>query len=102
MPGLVDQQMHVFRHDDVAGNHKEIAAADALQRIFKQLHGRDRRQAGSAAITTEGEEVKLPGLLIADALAFHALQDCSTAGLGKKVLLPSPVPNSEGPGAPST
>ena len=66
--GLVDQQMHVLRHDDVTGNHKEITEANALQRIFKEFHGRDRRQVGTTAITTEGEEVELPRLLIADAL----------------------------------
>jgi hypothetical protein len=34
--------MNVLRHDDVSGNHKEIAAAYARQRIFEKLHGRSR------------------------------------------------------------
>src|SRR6266567_5921987 len=36
--------MHVLRHDDVTSDRKEIAQADALQRIFKQFHGPDRRE----------------------------------------------------------
>jgi hypothetical protein len=40
-PRLVDRQMHMFRHDHVASNCKEIAQTNALQRTFKKLHGRD-------------------------------------------------------------
>ncbi len=72
--GFTDQQMHVLRHDHITGDGKEIPQANALQRIFKKLHGGDRGQIGPAAIATEGEEVELPGLLITDALAFHALR----------------------------
>jgi hypothetical protein len=31
--------MHVLRHHDIASNHKKIAEADALQRVFKEIHG---------------------------------------------------------------
>ena len=64
--------MHVLRHHDVAGNRKEIAQADALQRILKEIHGCGRGQVRTTAIATEGEEVELPRLLMSDALAFHA------------------------------
>jgi hypothetical protein len=64
--------MHVFRHDHVTGDCKEITKANPLQRIFKKLHGGDCGQIRPSAIATEGEEVELPGLLITDALAFHA------------------------------
>jgi hypothetical protein len=44
--------------------------------------------------------VEPPGLLIADALTFHALRDYSTLEwMGKKVRLSAPVPKGEGPGA---
>jgi hypothetical protein len=46
----------------------------------------NRRQVRTTAITTEGEEVELPRLLITDALAFHALRGYSnreTLGAGK-------------------
>ena len=66
--------MHVLRHHDVAGNRKEIAQADALQRILKEIHGCGRGQVRTTAIATEGEEVELPRLLMSDALAFHALR----------------------------
>jgi hypothetical protein len=52
--------MHVLRHDDITGNHKEIAPADALQPIFKQIHGCGGRQVSSTAITAEGKEVNPP------------------------------------------
>jgi hypothetical protein len=52
-------------------NREEIAQADALQRIFKKVHGRDRCQVGSAVTTAECEEMKFSRLLVAKALAFH-------------------------------
>jgi hypothetical protein len=63
--------MHVLRHDNVPGNHKQIAQANPFQGIFKKLHRRHCGSIGTTLKTTEGEEVKLPGLLIPDALAFH-------------------------------
>jgi hypothetical protein len=44
--------------------------------------------------------VKLPRLLIADALAFHTLGEYSNQKAWGGVALPSPVPKSQGPGAP--
>src|ERR1035437_9900559 len=70
--------MHVFRHDHITSNCKEIAQPNALQRIFKKLHRRNRRQVGPTAETTEGEEVKIPGLLITDAFAFHTQREYSS------------------------
>ena len=98
---LVDQQMHVLRHHDVASNRKEIAQANALQRIFKKLHGRDRRQVGTTAITTEGEEVELPSLLITDALAFHALRGYSN-GNPSAVICESSIPGPQKRGTGGT
>ena len=49
--------------------------------------------------------MKLPCLLITDALAFHTLREYSNreqfGQRGAPIPLPSPVPKSEGPGAPS-
>ena len=56
-------------HDDVAGDHEKITAADALQRIFKELHCGDGGQVRPTAITTKGEKVEIAGLLVTDALA---------------------------------
>jgi hypothetical protein len=58
--GLVDQQVYVLRHNDVAGNNEEIAETNAFERIFKEFHGRNRGQVGPAMKTTEGEEVNSP------------------------------------------
>jgi hypothetical protein len=69
--------MYVLRHDHVTSNYKEITQPNALQRIFKKLHRPDRRQVWPTPETAEGEEVKLPGLLITDALAFHTLREYS-------------------------
>src|SRR6266568_8222009 len=66
--------MHVLRHDDVTSDRKEIAQADALQRIFKQFHGPDRGEVRTTPIATEGEEVELPRLLVTDARTIHALR----------------------------
>ncbi len=60
----------MLRHDDITSNHKDVAQADALQCILKEIHGCNRGQEGLAAVTTEGEEVELPCLLITDALAL--------------------------------
>ena len=68
---MIDQQVHVLRHDDVAGNRKEIAAADLLQSIFEELDGRDRREVGSAAIIAEGEEVEVACVLISAQSGRH-------------------------------
>src|SRR5271170_5112691 len=70
--GLVQKQMDMLRHDDIAGNREEIAQADALQRIFEEILGRSYSEVIATVETTEGEKVKVPRLLIADALAFHA------------------------------
>jgi hypothetical protein len=63
--------MHVLGHHDITANHKEIAAANPLQRIFKEILGRARGKVGPTMETTEGEEVKIPCLLITEALVFH-------------------------------
>ena len=76
-----------------------MAQSNSLQYIFKELHGCDPRQAGPTTITAEGEEVSR--LLITDALAFHTLREYSSRRGFGSVALPSPVPKSEGPGAPS-
>ena len=94
--------MDVFGHHNVASDYQEIARANALQRIFKELHGRDWLKVRPAAVTTKSEEVELPGLLIADALTFHAPRGYSRDGRagGDERVFRSPVPKGEGPGAP--
>src|ERR1035438_9025160 len=107
--------MHVLGHDHVTSDCKEIAQTNALQRIFKKLHGRDCRQVRTTTITTEGEEVKLPRPLIPDALAFHTPQGyskCESVGSEMAVLHPrSPKARdrghprrglTSGPGPPAT
>jgi len=67
----------MLRHDHVTGNCKEIAQPNALQCVFKKLHGRDRRKIWPTAETTECQEVKIPCLLITNALALHTLREYS-------------------------
>jgi hypothetical protein len=52
-------------------------------------------------ITAESQEVKLPRLLVSDARAFHTSRAYSNSRRFEEVLT-SPVPKSEGPGAPSS
>jgi hypothetical protein len=68
----------VLPDDDLTANRKEIASADSFKRFFKEIHGCGRREIGSTAAAAEGEKVKFPGLLIANALAFHALRGYSS------------------------
>jgi hypothetical protein len=56
--------MHVFGHHDITANHKEIAAPNPLQRVFKEILGRVRGQVRTAAKATEGEASEIP--LLAD------------------------------------
>jgi len=77
----------VLRHDHVTSDCKKITQPNALQRILKKLHRRDRRQVGPTLETAEGEEVKVSRLLITDALALIHCEDTPTGGGG--VVLPS-------------
>src|ERR1035437_3057026 len=90
--------MYVLRHDHVTSNCKERKQPNALQRIFKKLHRRDRRQVGPTAETTEGEEVKLPRLLITDALTFHTLRGYSNRGQFGQRGASIPGPQKQGTG----
>jgi uncharacterized protein with von Willebrand factor type A (vWA) domain len=69
--------MHVLRHDHVTSDCEEITLPNALQRILKKLHRRDRRQVWLTPETAEGDEMKLPRLLITDALACHTPREYS-------------------------
>jgi hypothetical protein len=63
--------MHVLRHHHIACNREEIAQTNALQRVFKKLHGRDRGEVRAAVVTAKREGAELPCLPITDAFAFH-------------------------------
>jgi hypothetical protein len=54
----------MLRHDYVTGNNKPVTAPHALQSIFEKLHGFDCGQVGTATVTAERDEMKVPGLLV--------------------------------------
>jgi hypothetical protein len=58
----------------MSSSREERTLADALQSVFKDIHGRARQHVAPATIATEGEKVKLSGLSIADMRAFHAVK----------------------------
>ncbi len=99
--GLVDQQMYVLRHNDVAGHNEQIAETNAFESIFKQFHCRNREQVGLAMKTTEGEEVELPRLLITDALAFHCNVTILRFGMGWDIQCAA-IPGPQVPGTGGT
>ena len=53
----------MLRHDDVAVNAQSEAAAHVFQALNQQIVGFGAAEIGLPAVTTEGEEVGLAGLL---------------------------------------
>lgn len=61
---LADEQVDMFRHDDVAANDEAIPAADLLEGLLENVAGQRRVEQGATAVATEGDEVEAAGLLI--------------------------------------
>ncbi len=61
--GFGQQQVDVFRHDDVSDDEKSVPAADLLKSLFEDVARLRRREQWCPTITTESDEVKVAGLL---------------------------------------
>jgi hypothetical protein len=68
---LAQEEMDVFRHNHVSGDHKPVALADTLQGILKEIAGVYRTEMLEPVITTEGEEVKVPCVFVPDESTRH-------------------------------
>lgn len=55
---LAQEQMHVFRHEHIASDHKTIPSPHRLQMLLKTLVCGRRVEQGPSLVTTEGEEMK--------------------------------------------
>src|SRR5580704_5556399 len=62
------------RHDNIPDHHKRISRSNTLQRRFKERATRLSTQIGQPVITTEGNEMQVPGLLIAMKALRHLTQ----------------------------
>ena len=58
--GFTQQQMDVFRHDNVADNLEPVAAAHLLQRILKLVPQQRTIQISKPVIATESDKMHVP------------------------------------------
>jgi hypothetical protein len=63
--------MNVIRHDDVAHEGELVAVPDLAENLDKHIPGADRTQQRHAAITTEGNDVKMPAPVDASEFVGH-------------------------------
>lgn len=68
---LADEQMNMLRHDYIARNHETVSSPGSLQGIFEQITCSRPAQMRKAVETTEGDEVKAPGVVITNEAARH-------------------------------
>ena len=66
---LADQQMHMLGHEHISRNHQAVASAHLLQGVLEAGVSRLVVEQRPPSIATEGEEVKLPGVLVTDQLS---------------------------------
>jgi hypothetical protein len=64
--------MDVLGHDDIAEDVKVISAARGFQRALEETARLRRIQMRLPLVTTEGDEVKVSGVLIADEFLRHS------------------------------
>ena len=62
----------MLRHDDIAGCDKFVPLAHDFKGLFKQIARRAGAEIRETTITTERDEVKTSGLLIANEAPCHA------------------------------
>jgi hypothetical protein len=75
--------MHVLGHDDIAANEEPILLANALERLLEDATARRVAELRPPAITTEGDEVQIAGLLEAFESPGHARECNKTPALAK-------------------
>ena len=71
--GLAEEQVNMFGHHHVSVDPEREAAAHLLQNNGEQVVNCAVDEIGLAAITTEGDEMRLAGLLKPPQTAWHEL-----------------------------
>ena len=77
---LADEQVNMFRHDNVAGYHETVPHSCTLQGIFKQAAGRRCAQMLELVITTEGNKVETAEVLVTNQSAWHGRKSYDVPG----------------------
>ena len=62
--GFTQQQMNVFRHNNITNHLKLIPAANAIQPILKQIPSNRRAQKVTPSKTAKSYKMKVPYILI--------------------------------------
>ena len=68
---LADEKMHVLRHDNVSSDEESVPYAGALQSEFENTARGWSAEKRSPAVTTEGDEVEMTGLMVASESPGH-------------------------------
>jgi len=63
--------MHMLRHYDVTGHGEVVMSPRLLQRLFEDAAMKCRSEFLLTAVATEGDEVKVSGLLVASETCGH-------------------------------
>jgi hypothetical protein len=72
---FVHQKMNVLRHHHITRDNEFILLPDSLQRVFKEIPGFGRGEIRETPITTEGEEVHIPAVLVTNKPLRHGKKD---------------------------
>lgn len=72
---LADEQVNVFRHDDISGNDELISPARLLQDGEKQISTARRAQHGLPPVTTAGDEMQVSGAVVSLQVLPHGIED---------------------------
>ena len=75
-----NQKMNVFGHNDVAEDKKDISPACLLQGALKEVTGGRVAEIRLTGVTTESEEMEVPGLLVTLELGRHESRQYSKTG----------------------
>jgi hypothetical protein len=68
---LIGEQVNVLRHQDISSDDKTVPLSNQFKFALEHAVGRVVVQQGQSLITTEGNEMKLAGLVIADQVSEH-------------------------------
>jgi len=72
--------MHMLRHDDISGDNETVAQPHLFQFLLEDAVSASSCKQRLPAVATEGEEVKLAGILIADQPSGHD-ETCYTGSM---------------------
>ena len=71
---LVEQQMNMLRHENVSSDHETITERGLLQLGFEDCVAGTFCQSRLAPVTTEGQEMKDPAVLVTDKTFRHGVR----------------------------